>query len=421
MRIVGGAGQLGHALGEFRRAGCGIAQAVERLGKAVEVVDGLGLAGERHRRHVGVPVRRHGDDRLGPGQKLAERRQEGARRHVVQDQRRRAVRDENRWHRHRFIPWAAHGSLCAIGVQCSFNTGKGQNDAAFAHGIAGVGLPRPAVGRSRRRPDAQDGGPFRPQGARSDLDHGLHHPQPRLSGLRHAVCQGRGAAHPAADGRQVRDLARQAHLDLHPARRPGMARRPAGHRGGLRRLAQALGRARCAGPAAHGIGRRDEGGRRQDLHHRAQGAVRPRPRGAGQALLERAVHDAQAGGRDRPVQADRRLYRLRSVHLQEGRMEARREDRLRQEHQVQAARRAALHAGRRQGREGRPGRMDRHHRSPDRGQCAAAGRDRPDRGAGARSLPDAQGRQEHLAVRLERARQPDHHALQPPPPAVQQS
>ena len=169
------------------------------------------------------------------------------------------------------------------------------------------------------------------------------------------------------------------------------------------------------------VGRRAEGGRRQDLHHRAQGAVRPRPRGAGQALLDRAVHDAQAGRRDRPLQADRRLYRLRSVHLQEGRMEARREDRLRQEHQVQAARRAALHAGRRQGGEDRPGRMDRHHRSADRGQCAAAGRDRPDRGAGARSLPDAQGRQEHRAVRLERARQPDHHALQPPPPAVQQS
>ena len=174
------------------------------------------------------------------------------------------------------------------------------------------------------------------------------------------------------------------------------------------------------GQQLHGLGRRDEGGRRQDLHHRAQGAVRPRPRGAGQALLQRALHDAQAGGRDRSVQADRRLHRLRSVHLQEGRVEARREDRLRQEHQVQAARRAALDAGRRQGREGRPRRMARHHRSPDRGQRAAAGRDRPDRAAGARPLPDAEGRQEHRAVRLERARQPDHHALQPPASAVQQ-
>ena len=47
----------------------------------------------------------------------------------------------------------------------------------------------------------------------------------------------------AADGRQVRRLGRQAHLDLHAARRPRMARRQAGHLGRLHRLDQALGRA----------------------------------------------------------------------------------------------------------------------------------------------------------------------------------
>ena len=114
----------------------------------------------------------------------------------------------------------------------------------------------------------------------------------------------------------------------------------------------------------------------------AEGAVRPGSRGARQALLQRAVHDAQARGRHRSEQAVRRLHRLRPLHLQEGRMEARREGRLRQEHQVQAARRAALDAGRRQGGEDRPRGMDRHHRSADRGQCADAGRDRPDRGGG---------------------------------------
>ena len=36
--------------------------------------------------------------------------------------------------------------------------------------------------------------------------------------------------------------------------------------GGLRRLAQALGRARPDGPEAHGLRRRVQGGRRQDLH-----------------------------------------------------------------------------------------------------------------------------------------------------------
>ena len=40
------------------------------------------------------------------------------------------------------------------------------------------------------------------------------------------------------------DERRQAHLHLHAARRPRLARRRAGHGGGLRRLDQALGRAR---------------------------------------------------------------------------------------------------------------------------------------------------------------------------------
>jgi ABC-type transport system substrate-binding protein len=78
-------------------------------------------------------------------------------------------------------------------------------------------------------------------------------------------------------------------------------------------------------------------------------------------------------GRDRPVQADRRLYRLRPVHLQEGRMEARREGRLCQEYQVQAARRAALDAGRRQGGEDRPPRMARDRRPVDGGQRPCPG------------------------------------------------
>ena len=152
------------------------------------------------------------------------------------------------------------------------------------------------------------------------------------------------------------------------------------------------------------VDRRAQGDRRQDLRPRAQGAVRPGARGARQGRLERAVHDAEACRRDRPQQADRRLHRLRSLHLQEGRMEGRREGRLSSRTQVQAARRAALDAGRRQGGQGRPGRMARHSRSQHRGQRADRGRDRPDRIAAARPLPAAQGRQERRAVRLERAR-----------------
>ena len=51
--------------------------------------------------------------------------------------------------------------------------------------------------------------------------------------------------------------------------------------------------------------------RSQDLPDPAQGADRHHADGAGQALGQR-LHHAQARGRDRPLQADRRLYRLRA-------------------------------------------------------------------------------------------------------------
>ena len=54
--------------------------------------------------------------------------------------------------------------------------------------------------------------------------------------------------------------------------------------------------------------------------------------------------------------------------LQDRRMEARRQDRLHQVHQVQAACRAAVRHGRRQGGQGRPRRMACHPRWPDRSQ-----------------------------------------------------
>ena len=228
--------------------------------------------------------------------------------------------------------------------------------------------------------------------------------------------------HPAADGRQVRDLGRQAHLDLHPARRPGVARR---HSRSPRRTAspRSSAGARATRSASSSWPRSAS---MKAVDAKTFTIVLKEPFGLVLEALGKPSSNVpfmmpKRVAETDPIQADRRLHRLRPVHLQEGRMEARREDRLRQEHQVQAARRAALDAGRRQGGQGRPRRMDRHHRPADRGQCAAAGRDRPDRGAGARPLPDAQGRQEHRAVRLERARQPDHHALQPPPSAVQQS
>ena len=110
---------------------------------------------------------------------------------------------------------------------------------------------------------------------------------------------GREQRRQAADGRQVRGLGRQDAVDLHPARRPRMARRHAGHLGGLHRLDQALGRARRDGPEAHGLREGVQGSRRQDLPDGAEGAVRPGARVARQAVVERAVHDAEEGRRDR--------------------------------------------------------------------------------------------------------------------------
>ena len=79
----------------------------------------------------------------------------------------------------------------------------------------------------------------------------------------------------AADGRHVDGQRRQAYLDLHAARRARVARRRAGDGRGLRRLAEALERARRHGPEADELRGRAQGLRRQDLRHEAEGAVRP--------------------------------------------------------------------------------------------------------------------------------------------------
>ena len=78
------------------------------------------------------------------------------------------------------------------------------------------------------------------------------------------------------------------------------------------------------------------------------------------------VHADQGRGRDR----------LRPVRVRRQRVEARREGRVRQEPDLQAARRAALGPGRRQDRQGRPHRMDLDPRRADPGRGAAERRDR---------------------------------------------
>ena len=134
----------------------------------------------------------------------------------------------------------------------------------------------------------------------------------------------------------------------------------AGHGRGLRGLHQALGRQGLDRPEADDVRRRPRGQGRQDLRHEAQGADRPRAARARQAVLQRSLHDAQARGRDRSQHADLRLHGLGPLRLQARRVEARRQDRLRQVRQVQAALRARLRPRRRQGGQGRPRRMARH-------------------------------------------------------------
>ena len=183
-----------------------------------------------------------------------------------------------------------------------------------------------------------------------------------------------------------------------------MARRPAGHGGGLHRLAEAMVGARRDGPE-DGAGPEGISGRRsQNLQDRAEGEVRGGDRVAGQALGGRALHDAQAHRRDRSVQADRGIYRLRSFRVQEGRVEARRETRLHQVRQVQAARRADIGPVRRQGGERRSGRVDFDARRRDPGQRAAERRARLSRKRLRRPSAagrEGQGRPRHQGTRLQ--------------------
>ena len=107
------------------------------------------------------------------------------------------------------------------------------------------------------------------------------------------------------------------------------------------------------------------------------------------------VHADQGRGRDR----------LRPVHVHRQGVEARREGRVRQEPELQAARRAALGPGRRQDRQGRSHRMDLDPRRADAGGGLA---ERRGRHASKQPSPDllplhGQG-QEHQAVRRQSAR-----------------
>ena len=170
-----------------------------------------------------------------------------------------------------------------------------------------------------------------------DRDDGLHHAQPRLHGVRHAVRDGREVPGQTADGRQMGGLERQPDLHLHAARRAEVPRRPAGALGRLHRLDRPLGQARRARPETRRIDRSVDRGQRQDLPAEAEEAVPAHARSAGQAVVERAVHHARARGEDRSVQEHRRRDRFGPVQDGQGGMGSGQQGGVREEQRLRAA------------------------------------------------------------------------------------
>ena len=250
--------------------------------------------------------------------------------------------------------------------------------------MAAASVARPAGRGAGRGADPQGRHAFGPEDPRSDLDHRLHPAQ--LTATWSGTRCSRWTRSSRSSRRWSTSTTSRPTSSPGPSRlRDGLEwqRRQAGHRGGLHRLDQALGRQRFDGPEDDGLGRRLRGGRRQDLQDEDEGALRPGAAVARQAVVERALHDAEAS-RPRPIpctqikaedvigsgpvhlRAPTNGSRARrSVYVKNPKYKPRAEPR--------------LGPGRRQGRQGRPRRMDLDLRRADPGRGAAERRDRHDR------------------------------------------
>ena len=284
-RIGHRAGELRHPLRQLRRARRIVVQAVEIVGEAVEIVDGLRPFGRSippAARCSNAPRPRRSPWAAATAGRAIARKV--PRRQILQDQRRRAVRNER--------PSAStllYSSTATWQPVCNgLSQEEGRYDAWFAEDAVALAvallwalLAAPA---RPRRPQRMVAMPT----SRSSI----------RSGPRRYITRNHGYMiydvlfATDADFKVQPQMAekyevsrRQAHLDHSPcATGWNGSDGTAGHRRGLHRLDQALGRARRARPAAAEVDRRAEGDRRQDLRHRAQGAVRPGARGAGQGL-----------------------------------------------------------------------------------------------------------------------------------------
>ena len=284
-----------------------------------------------------------------------------------------------------------------------------------------------AAGRSGHRPRRGLAGPEvraagGSRGARPGLDHHLPDAGPRLAGVRYAVRSRQPVQGAAADGRGRGQRGRRQDLAHHAASRPAVPRRHQGAGARLRRLDQALGRARRLRPGvARGV-RRDRRARRQDHPVPPEVSVPAAARCAGQDAAQHLPDHAGAARRHRPLQAGHRDGRQRPVSLQGRRTRRRLAHRLSAQHQVRAAterhgrrdrrpeggalrpHRVADHSRRRHGRGGDAERRDRLVADAERRSAAAAEE------AGA---PQGRDGQSHRHDR--------HAAVQPPQPAVRQS
>ncbi len=146
--------------------------------------------------------------------------------------------------------------------------------------------------------------------ARSGVDHGGHHPQPRQHDLRPAVRSGREFPAASADGRGPQGRERRPDLGADAARRSALPRRREGARARLRRVHPALGparriRQRDDEPDGRGVGAVGS------CHpHPAEEAVRAGACRTGAAELR---DHAGAHRQDRCQRADHRSDRQRAV------------------------------------------------------------------------------------------------------------
>ena len=186
---------------------------------------------------------------------------------------------------------------------------------------------------------------------------------------------------------------RRAHLHLHAARRAQVPRRPAGALGRLHRLDRALGQARRARPEARRS--RPTSWTAVDDKTFTLKLKKPFPltlEALGKPSSNVPFIMPERIAKTDPFENIDDADRLGSVQVREGRVGARQQGGLRQEHRLRAAQGAAVLGRRRQGRQGRPRRVDLHPGFGHRRRCAQRRRGRLVGAAAARPDPAARAR-----------------------------